>query len=112
MRARARASGACGRYAAGAGMVGCAQESGGVVFLWVRVCAFATPGCVYPRVHVEGCARVSLRCVCAALRVALRARVAQRVAPRCSSVGWGGRHTRFRMSVRVFTRETCVHNCL
>lgn len=55
--------------------------------------------------------RACLRCVCAALRVALRARVAQRVAPRCSSVGCGGvgRHTRFRMSVRVFTRvDVCA----
>ena len=53
---------------------------------------------------------MSPRCVCAALRVALRARVAQRVAPRCSSVGCGGgRHTRFRMSVRVFTRvDVCA----
>lgn len=50
--------------------------------------------CVSARPGGGMCVRV-LRCVCAALRVALRARVAQRVAPRCSSVGWGGRHTRF-----------------
>lgn len=106
---RAPASGACGRCAAGRVWLDAPRSRVGGIFV-VRVCASATPGCVYPRVHGGMCARVSaLRA--RPLRVALRARVAQRVEPRCSSVGWG-RHTRFRMSVRVFTRETCVHNCL
>lgn len=61
--------------------------------------------------------RVSPSCVCAALRVALRARVAQRLAPRCSSVGLcvmggvGPVHTfpNVRESVRVFTRvDVCA----
>lgn len=50
------------------------------------------------------------RCVCAALRVAVRARVALSLAPRCSSVGvcvggWEQVHT-FRMSERLCA---CTH---
>lgn len=58
--------------------------------------------------------RVSPSCVCAALRVALRARVAQRLAPRCSSVGLcvvgggGGAGTHVSECPRVCA---CVHTC-
>lgn len=42
---------------------GCSEKIGpGVVAAgvsWVRVCAATSPGRVYPRVHVEGCARVA-----------------------------------------------------
>ena len=116
-RERARPGRAAGTRL-GWGVVRCDQERGGAgwYFCGCGCARLQAPGCVYPRVHVEGCARVS--------ELRLRGPACSSACPsgpasgaqvfKCGFVCGGGGgpvHTfpNVRESVRVFTRvDVCA----
>lgn len=85
-------------------------------FFWVRCVVLRAPGCVYPRVHVEGCVRVAEMRVRGSACPGGPAYGAQVF--KSGSVymlggwGWGGRYTRLRLpkGLCVFTHvDVCTH---